>query len=145
MVDDVFTLVAEVCGINTKPLNMKKTTLSIIFLCSILFVYPSAHVEPVFNNPFSSVNYVGAKENGLAFDLFWDISNGRDVTVSITNNNNELIYQQTFKDKKSLKRFVLPNDSNGTFTFLIRSGKMRYEKRFTVARQVTETLQVTEE
>lgn len=123
---------------------MKKTILSIILISFVLLSEASAHVDPVFNKPFSSVSYVGVKENGLAFDLFWDIDTNKDVTVSITNSNSELIFQYSFKDKKSLKRFLLPNDSNGTYTFVIRSGKMRYEKSFTVARQVTETLNVTE-
>lgn len=123
---------------------MKKAILSIVLASFVLLSEASAHVDPVFSKPFSSVSYVGVKENGLAFDLFWDIDTNRDVTVSITNSNSELIFQYSFKDKKSLKRFLLPNDSNDTYTFVIRSGKMRYEKSFTVARQVTETLNVIE-
>ena len=123
---------------------MKKTILSIILLSVVFLSEASAHVDPVFSKPFSSVSYVGVKENGLAFDLFWDIDTNKDVTVSIINGNSELIFQHSFKAKKSLKRFLLPNDSNDTYSFVIRSGKMRYEKSFTVNRQVTETLNVTE-
>ena len=78
------------------------------------------------------------------FDIFWDVENERGVSVSIVDGSGETIHMQRYKEKKSLKRFVLPSESFGTYTFIIRSGNLRYEKRFNVAVRYTETVEVTE-
>ena len=78
------------------------------------------------------------------FDIFWDVENDRGVTVYIVDGSGETIHMQQYKEKKSLKRFVLPSDSQGTYTFIIRNGTLRYEKRFNVAVRYTETVEVTE-
>lgn len=123
---------------------MKKTILSIIVFYFISFSILTAAPYPVLNKPFSSISFAGAKEKGLVFDIFWDIEDDRAVTVYIVDGSGETIYMQQFKEKKSLKHFVLPSESFGTYKFIIRSGKLCYEKRFNVAVRYTETVEVTE-
>jgi hypothetical protein len=123
---------------------MKKTILSIIAFYFISFSISTAAPYPVLKKSFSTISFAGAKEKGLVFDIVWDVENDRGVTVSIVDGSGETIHTQQFKEKKSLKRFVLPSESYGTYTFIIRSGNLRYEKRFNVAVRYTETVEVTE-
>ncbi|HTH29716.1 MAG TPA: hypothetical protein VL946_00145 [Lacibacter sp.] len=123
---------------------MKKTFLSIIAACFTCFSILASVPYPVLSKSFSTISFVGEKEKGLVFDIFWDVDNDRGVTVYIVDGTGETIHMQQYKEKKSLKRFVISSDSQGTYTFIIRSGNLRYEKRFNVAVRYTETVEVTE-
>ena len=123
---------------------MKKTILSITIFYFISFSISTAAPYPVLNKPFSTISFAGVKEKGLVFDIFWEVENERGVTVSIVDGSGETIHTQQFKEKKSLKHFVLPSESYGIYAFIIRSGNLRYEKRFNVTVRYTETVEVTE-
>lgn len=123
---------------------MKKTILSIIIFYFLSVSNSSAAPYPVLDKSFSSISFVGAKEKGLVFDIFWDMETEQPVTVYIVDGSGETIHMQQYKERKSLKRFVLSSESHGTYTFVIRSGKLRYEKRFNVAVRYSETVEVTE-
>ena len=123
---------------------MKKTILNIIAFYFISFSIATAAPYPVLKKSFSTISFAGAKEKGLVFDIFWDVENDRGVTVYIVDGSGETIHIQQYTEKKSLKRYVLPSESFGTYTFIIRSGNLRYEKRFNVAVRYTETVEVTE-
>ena len=123
---------------------MKKTFLSIVIFCFICSSISSSAAYPTLAKSFSTISFAGAKEKGLVFDIFWDVENDRGVTVYIVDGSGETIHMQQYKEKKSTKRFVLPSESNGTYTFVIRSGNLRYEKHFNIAVRYTETVEVTE-
>ena len=121
---------------------MKKIifSLAMIMAFSTLqsFETPAQGVQP------ATITYLGARENGVVFELRLDVAKGKRSELVIRNRKEEIIYEEYIKESKLVKHFVLPSDENDEYVFIVRNGNSRYEKKFTVSRVQTTSITVQE-
>ncbi len=102
------------------------------------FETPAQGVQP------ATITYLGARENGVVFELRLDVARGKRSELVIRNRKEEIIYEEYIKESKLVKHFVLPYDENDEYVFIVRNGNSRYEKKFTVSRIQTTSITVQE-
>ena len=102
------------------------------------FETPAQGVQP------ATITYLGARENGVVFELRLDVATGKRSELVIRNRKEEIIYEEYIKEIKLVKHFVLPYDENDEYVFIVRNGNSRYEKKFTVSRVQTTSITVQE-
>lgn len=117
-------------------------------ILSIAIVMATASLQSFLVLPATAqsatVTYVGIKENGIVFELKLENENNRPARFIIKDRAGEELYDESFKEKTVVKRFLLPCDENGEYTFVVRNGTTRYEKHFTVNRTQVTTVNVNE-
>lgn len=121
---------------------MKKTILSIAVFLAVATLQ-SFYVLPA-NAQTAAITYVGIKENGIEFELRLDHESNKNSLLIISDKNGDIVYEENFKEKKLVKRFLLPSDESSEYTFVVRNGALKYEKHFVISRSQVTTIHVNE-
>jgi hypothetical protein len=70
-----------------------------------------------------TVRYLGAQDDMLVFNVYYDNPQGTKFTVAIRDQNGTQLYQDNFKDKLFYRQFRLPKADKDRVVFVIRSGE----------------------
>jgi hypothetical protein len=90
----------------------------------------------------ATVKYVGTDNNSYVFNVVYNNDNGEKFLVRITDDGGNVLFTQTYTDKKFDKRFrLLKEDIGGKLNFTIKNLKDNSIQTF----QVTTTEQVVED
>lgn len=91
----------------------------------------------------AKVNYVGATTDGVLFNLAYANEAGKKFTVKITNASGEVLYLNSFKDKKFQQTFKAPKDVTSKLTFEINSEKQAFQQSFNIQQKLVEEVVVS--
>lgn len=81
----------------------------------------------------SAVQYVGATDQGILFNVKYDNTNAEPFTLVIKNEYGDVVYQQQFKDKNFDKKVVLTKEpGEAHLTFEIRSASSNIRQSFDI-------------
>jgi hypothetical protein len=90
----------------------------------------------------AAVNYMGTDNNSYVFNVVYNNENSEKFTVRIADDGGNILFIQTYTDKKFNKRFrLLKQDIEGKLNFTIKNLKDNSTQDF----QVTTTERVVEE
>lgn len=92
----------------------------------------------------TSVTYVGLKENGIVFELKLENEDNQASRFSIKDKAGNVLYEENFKEKTVVQRFLLPSDENSEYTFVVSKRSAKYEKHFSVNRTLVTNINVKE-
>lgn len=92
----------------------------------------------------TSVTYVGLKENGIVFELKLENEDNQASRFSIKDKAGNVLYEENFKEKTVVQRFLLPSDENSEYTFVVSNRSAKYEKHFSVNRTLVTSINVRE-
>jgi hypothetical protein len=106
-------------------LSRTKKTILNLGLAGILFAALPSVVHAEEKTPTgATVNYVGSVDNQPIFQIEFDNKNEELFTVSIRDNEGNVLYVERTKEKKFLKRFKYQGDDvKLTFVLSTQSGK----------------------
>jgi len=91
----------------------------------------------------AKVNYVGATADGVLFNLAYANEAGKKFTVKVFDAAGEVLYLNSFKNKKFEQIFQSPKDVASTLTFQIVSDKQVYQQSFSIDKKITEEVVVS--
>ncbi len=113
---------------------------------AVLFILLTAQatISNTIPGQLATVTYIGIRDNGLLFELQLNNEQTKAAYIIIKDKNGEVLYEENFRERKLVKRFLLPSDESGEFIFVVRNGSNNYEKRFSVNRKQTTTILVDE-
>lgn len=84
-------------------------------------------------NTQSSVQYVGATNNGIVFNVKNENTEAGKFDLIIKNEFGEVVYQQQYSEKGFDKKIVLVKEpGDARLTFIIRSGNATYKQAFDI-------------
>ncbi|HUB60864.1 MAG TPA: hypothetical protein VL978_09190 [Puia sp.] len=79
------------------------------------------------------VNYLGAQDDMLIFNVSYNNPGGKKFVVLITDQQGNQLYQDIFRDKSFYRQFRVPKTNKDVITFAFRSGQNApVEKEFAV-------------
>ena len=98
--------------------------------------------DTTLNETKATVKYVGTDENSYVFNVVYNNDNGEKFMLRIADQEGNVLFTQTYADKKFDKRFRLMKDvSLGYLNFTIKNLKDNSLQTF----QVTTTEQIVQE
>jgi hypothetical protein len=127
------------------------TTLKTFFskTCFVSFLliasFTGARAQKVTGSPaVASVSYLGYNNDLMSFLLKYENKTGEKYTVTITDSDGNILYNEIFADKNFSKIFKTRVET-GRLTFTISSPKNREEKKFQVSteRRLVEEFSIT--
>jgi hypothetical protein len=81
----------------------------------------------------SSVQFVGASDEAMVFDVKLDNANGDTFTVTVTTKEGYKLFSKDFSDKSFDKKFkLLKSDDISSYNFKITSSNKSLEQNFAV-------------
>ncbi len=81
----------------------------------------------------SSVQFVGASDEAMVFDVKLDNANGDTFTVTVTTKDGDVLFSKDFSDKSFSKKFkLLKSDDISSYNFKITSCNKSLEQNFAV-------------
>src|SRR3954453_14201734 len=116
--------------VNTPAQSVRKIIFAFGFFSSVLFsLSPSFVLAQDRSNPLSagSVNYVGSWDNQPVFKAQFDNEKGDNYTLTIKDNEGNILYSEKFNDRKFSKKFRFDKDDreNVQLTFIFSGGRRR--------------------
>ncbi len=78
----------------------------------------------------TSVTYVGLKENGIVFELKLENEDNQASRFSIKDKAGNVLYEENFKEKTVVQRFLLPSDENSEYTLWLATGRQSMKSIF---------------
>ena len=117
-------------------LSRTKKTILNLGLAGILFAGLPSAVHAEEKTPTgATVNYVGSVDNQPIFQIEFDNKNEELFTVSIRDNEGNVLYVERTKDKKFLKRFKYQGD-DAKLTFVLSTGSGKQTQVFEVNKNI---------
>jgi hypothetical protein len=106
---------------------------------SVLFAAPSfakttGNIEIISTSTAkSSVQFVGASDEAMVFDVKLDNANGDKFTITVTTKDGDVLFSKEFNDKNFAKKFKLvKSDDINSYNFKITSSNKDLEQTFVV-------------
>ncbi|MDP4128659.1 MAG: hypothetical protein Q8918_07590 [Bacteroidota bacterium] len=91
-----------------------------------------------------TVNYVGVTETSLVFRLDYDNKSAEKFWLIVKNDAGDVVYEQSFKDAHFTRIIHIPKEEGKIHpTFVIRTSNAQIERKFEVARKLSEDYIVT--
>ncbi len=82
----------------------------------------------------SAVQYVGATDQGVVFNVKYDNATAEPFSLIIKNEYGDVVYQQQFKDKNFEKKVLLTKEpGEARLTFIIRSVSANVKQTFDIS------------
>jgi len=125
---------------------MKKTVVNNIarkffagnILAAVLFlsVQANAATTHINNNKEGDnkvqVKYTGSSDDALIFTVKYDNPSGNKFDISFVDENGEVIYQDTFRDKNFVKRFSVPKSEYKKLAIIVKGQNDTAEQKFDI-------------
>jgi len=91
------------------------------------------NIEVISEASKATVQYTGSVDNALYFNVKVNNANSDKFTVTVTDNDGDVLYTQSFSDKNFDKKFkLLKSDDISRYNFKITSNNKELEQSFTV-------------
>jgi hypothetical protein len=98
------------------------------------------NVDPITK---PSVKYVGSKNDNLLFHVNFKNTNNEFYTVEVLDDENEVLYRLSAKDKEFNKTFELTSYTDiNKLSFVIKSNKVNFKESFDINITTTSTSHV---
>lgn len=117
----------------------KKVLAAVLVSGAVLLTAPvqgkatPSHIEVISEASKATVQYTGSVENALYFNVKVTNANSDKFTVTVTDNDGDVLYTQTFSDANFDKKFkLLKSDDISRYNFKITSNNKELEQSFTV-------------
>ena len=99
---------------------------------------PEAHID---------VQFIGNTENKFQFKLEFENPTAQNFTLTIKNDEGEIVYSKEFKDEHFSRTITLVKDENDSFgihpTFSVSVGSRLIQRSFSIEKKTTQNLVVT--
>ena len=106
-----------------KPIRslISKLTLGVLFFVAVIAV--QAQPTDVPNEKTSGVKYLGVQGDMVLFNVLFDNPTGTKFSVILRDQNKDVLFQDTYTDKKFDKKFKVPTSEKNKITFIIKNYK----------------------
>lgn len=128
--------------------SLKTTVKSLFFVLAVVVFSHSANAQALYasanNNNGAAVTYLGTEQNQSSFRLKFDNESGEKFTVTITDNDGVVLYEEIFGEKNFNKVFKTPAEI-GKLTFTISNPKNKNQKKIEISteKRLVEEVYVT--
>lgn len=117
----------------------KKVLAAVLLSGAVLFMAPAAvnaaprNIEIITSASQATVQFAGAAENALFFNVKVANVNNDKFTVTVTDKDGDVLFSQSYTDKDFNKKFKLvKSDDISQYNFKITSSNKDLEQSFTV-------------
>jgi hypothetical protein len=117
----------------------KKVLAAVLLSGAVLFVTPNAvkatptNIEIISSTNQASIQFAGSSDNALVFDVKVANANGDKFTITVADNDNNVLFTQSFSEKNFDKKFkLIKSDEISRYNFKITSTNKDLEQAFSV-------------
>lgn len=117
----------------------KKVLAALLLSGAVLLATPNSgkatptNIEIISSNNQASIQFAGSLDNALVFDVKVANTNGDKFTITVSDNDGNVLYTQGFSEKNFDKKFkLLKSDEISRYNFKITSNNKDLEQVFSV-------------
>jgi len=117
----------------------KKVLAALLLSGAVFMVTPKGNAAPrnieiISSTNQATVQFAGSADNALYFNVKVANTNADKFTVTVTDNDGDVLYTQSFTDKNFEKKFkLLKSDDISRYNFKITSNNKDIEQSFSVS------------